>query len=770
MRPASQERSLSPCLNLVIADMPAPASVIRSPTRHTLCLALLAALPPLAANPAPDQAELDAIVVVATKREQPVIDVPGTATAIDREQLDERMAQDIKEALRYEPGISVRNQASRFGLAGFNIRGLDGNRVAIEVDGIRQPEAFAIGDFANAGRNTVDLDLVKRIEIVRGAASSLYGSSALGGVVAFTSKAPGDYLAAEAGLGGEANLHHDGVNDGYSGNFTLAAREGPFSGLIALSHLTAEESDNQGKIDSSDRTRTRPNPQELRRTGVLAKLGWNAEAGSTLMLTAEHNEFAVETAVLSSLGRGNIGPSVFEVLAQEGDDRQLRQRLSLEAESGAALGFDRWLAIVYAQRAETTQATFERRNSLNAAGVITSRLERERSFRFDQDLAGFELTGHRSFQLGASEHYLVAGVDWVRTDTAQQRDGLQRNLVTGSVSNQVGPDAFPVRDFPLSEQDELALYVQDEIRLGDSGFSLLPGVRYDRYALDPQPDPVFAADNPGVVPTAFDSSSFSPKLGASYQLSGGFSLHAQYAAGFRAPPYNDVNVGFTNLQFGYTAIPNPDLEPEESDSYELGLRWRREGSAVALAVFDNRYRDFIESFVSLGVDPATNLLVFQSQNLGRVRIRGAELRFDGDLSNWLPGTSVHGALSHHGGDRTDLDAPLNSIDPDRATLGVRWRSSDERLRLEAVVSGARAKDRVDDAAGALFLSPGYAVVDLYARYRLSPGLTLRAGVFNIADRTYWEWADVRGRPASDTAIDRFTAPGRSFMLSLNSRL
>ena len=138
--------------------------------------------------------ELDRIIVSATLNERAVRDVASDVSVIDAAEIDRRQVQNIADLVRYEPGVSVTGSATRFGLGGFRIRGLGGDRVRIEVDGIPLPEEFAIGSFSNAGRDLVDVDALKRVEIIRGAASSLYGSDALGGVVSFVTKDPADYL------------------------------------------------------------------------------------------------------------------------------------------------------------------------------------------------------------------------------------------------------------------------------------------------------------------------------------------------------------------------------------------------------------------------------------------------------------------------------------------------------------------------------------------------------------------------------------------------
>ena len=166
------------------------------------------------------------------------------------------------------------------------------------------------------------------------------------------------------------------------------------------------------------------------------------------------------------------------------------------------------------------------------------------------------------------QHDLAYGLDVSRSETRQKRDGRRTFLDTGVVTPVMLPDIFPVRDFPISETTQAGLYLQDEMSFADGDFRLIPALRVDYYKLDPEVDNIFAEDNPGVAVTDLSETNVSPKLGAVWHFAPQWSLFGGYSRGFRSPPYNDVNIGFTNLQFGYTAIANPDLKPETSDGVE----------------------------------------------------------------------------------------------------------------------------------------------------------------------------------------------------------
>ncbi|AKC86157.1 TonB-dependent hemoglobin/transferrin/lactoferrin family receptor [Pseudoxanthomonas suwonensis] len=724
-----------------------------TPLGAAICAVLATAMPAHAAvldSADAGMREFDRVQVTATRTERAIVDVPASVDVIDRERLDDTLARDIKDLVRYEPGISVTSSFGRFGLGGFRIRGLDGNRVQIQTDGIAVSDAFSIGSFANANRNFVDLDTLKRVEIVRGPASSLYGSDALGGVVAFVTKDPADYLAADKDAYFGLKFGYEGDWRGLFGGATAAFGGERWSGMVALSHRQGQETRNQGDDRSAGATRTAPNPQDRDGNSVLAKLVFAPSADQRFKLTAESNEDRTESDVLSAINA--------TTRSLQGDDRQQRRRVSLghELDSLAAGLADSLDWKVYWQDSRTTQDTDELR---------TGNIRRQRRFEFDQHVYGLQAIFHKALSGGSVSHDFTYGLDAARTRTEQLRNGVQTNLNTGVSSSTILPDVFPVRDFPLSDTAEVGLFVQDEMRLADGRLSLVPGLRVDVYRLEPEIDPIFAGDNPGVPVSDLDDTAVSPKFGAIWRFDECWSMFGNYAHGFRAPPYNDVNLGFTNFQFGYTAIPNPDLKPETSDGVELGLRFVGKAAYFGLSGYYNDYRDFIESFVNVGFNEQ-GLMVFQSRNVADARIYGAELKAGvdfGALSDGWSGWSLRGAAAWARGDNKTDDVPLDSVDPLRASLGLAYDGGAWGAELAGSFAGR--KERVSDPV--YYRPSGYGALDLMVNWKFAPGARIDFGVFNLGDRKYTDWADVPiGVAASAATLDRYTRPGRSVSASL----
>src|SRR5690606_39026694 len=163
------------------------------------------------------------ITVSATRTPVQAIDAPATVSVITDEEIADQLATDIKDLVRFEPGVSVRRAPARFGAAlgttgrarneDFTIRGIGGNRVLIQVDGIRSPQGFSFGA-QDAGRGGyTDIGLVKRVEILRGPASALYGSDGLSGVVSFTTSDPADLIGQDGNVGGFVRTQYSSADD-----------------------------------------------------------------------------------------------------------------------------------------------------------------------------------------------------------------------------------------------------------------------------------------------------------------------------------------------------------------------------------------------------------------------------------------------------------------------------------------------------------------------------------------------------------------------------
>lgn len=713
------------------------------------------------------------VVVTATRSEAAIDDVPATITAIDRNTLDRRLPRDEADLFRDEPDVVVARDARRFGATRVNIRGLEDVRVVQMVDGVRLPDFYNGGgptNFTQSGPLPVMPDFLKRAEILRGPASSLYGSDAIGGVVGYLTLDPSDLLKGDEKTAFGYRLGHFGANDGLSNTALAALRGDRAELLIGLSHIKANETENQGHVDTTSASRTAPNPQDIQDKGLLAKLILRPAEGHKLTAMLEGREQDAETDVR------RLSASLPKVTSMQGEDESRRVRGSLEWEHKAEAGFyDRLTARLYRQTSDTENSNIQTRTNTGATCSAVSGTGNtcvvEQDFLFEQNTTGGGIQLEKAMVAGAYSHFLTWGADLSRVETQEKRDAfVYRNGVPKSPPNTLAGDTFPLRDFANGKTDTAGLFVQDEVGgLFGGKLTMTPGLRYDRRRLKPEVDALAQAVLTATGKQAVEQtdSAFSPKLAAMWRFTPAISGWGQVVRGFRAPNYEEVNGSFRNTAQSYGISPNPDLKPETSVGVELGLRATTAKLRGQVAVFDNRYKDFIESVrLTCPADPSciSGLgTTFMSVNLSRVRIYGAEARATWDFT---PGWRLDSAVAYAHGTDESTDQPLNSIEPTRLTLGLA-RDAGE-WGAEARLRAATAKHRVDDSGGTVFRPDGYATADLSAWWRLHRTTRLTASVNNLFDKKYWLWSDIRQADAlNPVGVDFYSQQGRSLSVSLN---
>ncbi|MFO1402668.1 MAG: TonB-dependent receptor [Steroidobacteraceae bacterium] len=722
-------------------------------------LALLGLVLPMAVLPALAEDAGDAgleTVTVYALRPTPVARVAAAVTVIDAEQAQRALATDIKQLVRDQPGLAVRNDPFRFGLDTFAVRGLGGNRVRVEIDRVPAAGGFAVGSFADTGRAAIDLAFVERVEILRGPASSLYGSDAIGGIVAMTTLRPATLLRASPdAVALRASLGYQGEDQGWHAAAIGATRLGP--GELLLGYVRREGRTLRTAAE------VRPDPRRYHGDSALLQYALPDLPGGPLLLTAEGERLPQATDVNAFL---RLPGRFVNTTALHGEDMARRYRLGLQQSVPRAFGLGDLDWRVYWQGTRTTQDSFETRQ---AAPPRTPPLHIDRSFDFDARSLGLVANLLRTQQLGATLHEWVFGIAAERTRLEELRDGLQTNLLTGATTKTILGEVLPVRDLPTSDVTTLAAFAQDQVQLGASRWTLIPALRVDDYQLRPRPDRIYLDDNPTAAAVGLHDVSLAPKLGVLVRLGAGTSAFLQYAHGFRSPPPEDVNIGLEIPLFAVRAIPNPDLKAERSDGYELGLR--RHGAALdfTASVYDNEYREFIESKVNLGVDPGSGITLFQSQNVARARIHGAELEATlraGECWPRLRGWSARLAGAWTRGSDLARHQPLNSVGPASGVLALRYDAASGRWGSGLTLTVVGAKRDLDRSRADLYATGGYATLDWHAGMQLGHGLRLDAAVFNLADRAYIEWEDVRGRANGDPLLPYYTRPGRSASLAL----
>ena len=717
-------------------------------TAAVAALAILSAPAETLAEEAQDEAPFDQIVVVANKDERSIREVAANVTVLSREDLNAELATAIGDVFRYVPGIDYEAAGTRFGTEGINIRGIGGNRVAMLVDGVPLADQFDTGSFSNATRDFVDAGLIQGIEVLHGPASAVYGSSAIGGVVSIRTPDPAD-IVRRGEFGGDFLGTWRGADNSAHGQAMMAVGDNAFGFLAGYSWRDGEQTDSAAAPDGLD-------TRDYNRETALLKFVADNRFGHTFRANVMRQEGHTVSDLNSMLGAGRYRSTT----ALEGDDFQQLDVVNLAYEFGSPEGFiDSGLVRAYWEQSETEQTTLDER------GAARTPVSIDRFFSYDQEIRGVELNLWKNLTGERLSHRLGFGVEYRDRTTKEFRDGLSTNLATGTQTNVLLGEVFPLRDFPISDTTETAAFIEDTISIGEN-WTVIASLRADRYELSPEPDAMYLADYPDYETISLDESDVSPKLGIIYSLSPAVDVYLQYSHGFRAPPYSDANVSLDLPFFMYRALPNPDLTSESSDGFDIGMRWQGTRASAHIAAFRTDYDDFIETKVNVGVDPVSGYTEFQSLNIDDTTIEGLEAGWN---LRWgaREQFAVDGSAYYARGDNEVTGQPLNSVGPAQAVLGLSWYSADETRQLRLKSRFTDAYDRVDETSGDLFQPAGHAVFDFYLTQKLGNNAVVRAGLHNLTDRTYWNWSDVRGLAPGDPVLPYLAQAGRSASVSLN---
>jgi hemoglobin/transferrin/lactoferrin receptor protein len=738
-------------------------------------LACLHMVPAHAQSTAPRNAHaaLPEVVVSGSRQEQAADELPLSYDVINANTLSNQQSRNLREALENLPNTSVKRSPARFsvggatasagrdGNVGINIRGLGGNRVLLMTDGVRMPRSYAFRT-TTFDREYLSLELLKRIEVVRGPASALYGSDGMAGLVNFITHEPADFLAVGKGetpktLGGRIAAGWSGDDNGHTLAGTVAGQASDtLQWMLTATTRGAHAMDNMGTNHEPNLNRTRPNPQDDRDNAVLGKIVLRPHATQRHVFTLEHVQKKSDVDLLSSRNplplRGTPAQIAGAIVDEYSSRSMERNRLTWDARFGLGTDWaDHVRTVVAYQDAQSRQVGTSVRNTLPLR-------VRDNSYGESTWQAGVQ--ADKILRSGGWAHKITYGLDHVRSDIS--------NLYTGLAP--LPPEVFPLKRFPDTRETTSALYVQDESVHGN--WSLTPGLRFDHFSLDVTSQAGFypPAKQPG---QSLSGSALSPKIGVLYRATEQWSVFGQYAAGFRAPDAGQVNGYYENAAEQVIIIPNPNLRPEKSRGVELGVRGRLDRLSLDAAVFGSHYSNLIMDTVLIrGTGTAADPRIFQTINTERARITGFELKGQYDWGRVAGGRLVTPfSYGKARGVNRATGKPINSVDPAQLALGVQYDTAAWGLRLDMRHHAAKTAKDIDSASSVKppntqFTVPSATTLDVSAQWRLRKDLRLNFAVHNLTNRKYWLWPDVYGLAASSTTNDAYTQPGRSVHVSL----
>jgi hemoglobin/transferrin/lactoferrin receptor protein len=644
---------------------------------------------------------LEVKAVSAVRHDQRQLDSPRSMSIVTGEELRRKNFRTVPEALQELAGVMV--QQTNYAGGSPIIRGVVGNRVLILVDGMRlNSGSYRLGP--NQYLNTIDINQVDRIEVIRGAGSVLYGTDALGGIIHIITKSPHPEESGHP-VSAEISSRFASADRGIASRLSMAAgwknlaMRGGFSGkrfgdLQPGRGAGRVPSSGYGELDGDLRL-----SYKLSETGNLhlsaARVRLSDACRTDVMQSGANLEYCWNPTQRDLVQAGYRKDNLFPLV----DWMELRGRYETQKEL---------LRTVATASPGTQSQYFDRANSHGIALEMGSHIASRQLFTygFDVDRDGF--TSSRS------DHDLVAGT--------------ARNL-PGNVPNG-------------STYTTLAGFLQDEMRLLGP-LSLNLGGRYTtiliRGELDHASTGVVDIDN---AVRDFSGSAFlSIRAGAHLRLLGGISQ------GFRAPNLNDE--GFLGVSGTRFEIPNPALKPEKNITWEGGWKFSTRKFSGTASYFVSEYRGMIDrtpavfagrTFLDLngnGLQDKGELAVYQRNNIGKASLVGGavegEFRF---TSAW----SSFGNLSWTRGDDIVNRTPLTRVPPVKGIFGQRWRhTSGFWMEAYTLFAGAQRRLSPSDRSDPRIRpggTPGFATANLRGGLEVGHLGMLTVGLENLTNKKY----------------------------------
>ncbi|HHS0618688.1 TPA: TonB-dependent hemoglobin/transferrin/lactoferrin family receptor [Neisseria meningitidis] len=762
---------------------------------------------------AADEAATETTPVKAEVKAVRVKGKHNASTTVERvkaKTIQEQMIRDTRDLVRYSPDVGVSDDGRR--MKGFAMRGVEDNRVGISIDGVALPSSeenslyARYGNFNNS-RLSIDTELVKGVDITKGADSFESGSGSLGGNVNYRTLDARDIVLPEQNFGALLRSGYASKNREWANTVGFGYADNVFDAVVLYSRRRGHEMKSGGgdvvdfvgfgELDKQDQAergsaRIHPDPSKHNNHSYLVKLGWQPtdshRFGFSVNGQNNSNYTYEKTYSLTSYWR-------------EADDIQKRTNINLSHEWTPASSVLSLLRTDLDYQ-KTRNGAINYKGDMVRTGDWRTGYQYHNGFMADRDERNMDTKYKRitfrldsqPFSLWAGEHRLSFKTFASRRDFENVNDDLDFNS-TGNIT-----DRKHYTIIRPMKTDQFGFSLQDKIAFDDK-LSVNAGVRYDYEKVKPQ---AFKPDTPCLStcvndgnPAARSFNTWNGVLGLDYRLNDTWRAAYQINTGHRVPTASEMYFTYTSPYGNW--IANPSLKAERSLNQTLSLRGKNDKGLLDFSLYQTRYRNFLfEEEKTYQVpneyynehscyynpkycNPTLTEIGQQMVNIDKARVRGVEFKGELNLHQVMSvpeGFKVSGALGYSKGKLSGERGSLLSIQPLKLVLGFDYESPDERWGIFSRVSymgRKKAKDaqvieqksyctsykldpwtgkETDDCAVALqyrddkidfrWLNKAATVVDVFGYYKPVKRMTLRAGVYNLFNRKYHTWDSLRG--------------------------
>lgn len=595
------------------------------------------------------------IIIYADKAMQNISTTAKTYTVIDTNQPKYQYATDALDLLKKTPGISLSGIGSTNGQT-LNMRGYERAGVLITIDGIRQD--------IDAGTITgtfLDPMLVKKIITIHGSNSLQHGSGALGGTIALKTVNAQDLLAPEQSHGAILTLSRSHNDQGYQYGSLLFGKTHQVDELIAFSRRA------KGSFHLSDGS-VPYNKEDI--YSLLGKANWMITPSYTI--SAQLRYYKNDGIQLKN--PEIVEPSKYKNSHYDRNtsqhDIQLTQKIyPLQAENWL-IDWDLYYSKVIIEQKPISECDEEKRSLISKGSKITN------YFIWDHD----QLAAHH-FNIGSEFNQ-------------QQQEANEH-----------------AKFFPPATLRNIAVWLEDEIRLNTLPITFSIGTRYSNYRND--------SDKYG----SNQNSQWTSRGAVSFTPTNWLELFSSYAEGYRTPSLNEIYNDSKHFARDYFK-PNPNLQPERNQTNEYGISLQFDNKLLTndrlqwrTALFDTKATNYIKTEVYGPIPPLGKTI---SINTPSVVIHG----IDSSLNYTTPWFNAVLAYNHTHAKDTITGMSISSIRPESLTASLDVPLANSGFFLGWVGQFAAKTNRSGDRktgkdkySQPIMQQAGYGVNDFYIRYQ-----------------------------------------------------
>lgn len=671
---------------------------------------------------------LDTMIVTATRTEQNILQVPAMASVVTKADIEKRNINTLREALNGQAGIYIDPKDQAYG--GIQMRGFDTTEILFLIDG--QPVNNAWNGSANL--DTVPIENIERIEVVRGAASSLYGGRAVGGVVNIISKNPDKKLAGNVTISyGSNDTWKKSINVGSKINdklsFNVGFEQRQTDGYNGYKKVVAPAASGSTKGEvtvpqlSSGSYLIGGRGQRLSKSeNFTTSLKYDFDANKSLKYTFNHSEYEYSYHNPYSYVKDASGKNVF--LASGYYKTQNGDRIQIRPYDYLGNNGERRQDMHVFNYADTKNKLY-----INAG---YQNIYRDGYVNAPTSAASIDYKGSGSGSFYPSKNYNLdlqktwdVGKSTITAGFNYKDEEIKRHSINVSnwwdPTSQTGFGSAPKK--VGGKGRTISVFLQDEYKFDDK-FSMYLGGRYDTFKK-------YHGFTDAIKFAEEKFHEFSPKAVFEYKQDENTSFYVSYGHSFNTPTLYQVYRQTSSIN------ANPDLKPETSDTFELGFKKRMNDTFVSASLFRSKTKDVV--YLQPSGTPGRAYV-----NGDEGTKKGVELevrqKFNDKLNGYVNYTWQQGEVVENtsGMTQSNQDIPKHLLH-----IGLDYTIG----RLNAVLDGqfVSARQAGDAITGEYNSEDPYFVMNAYFNYKLSKGMTLQFGIDNVLDREYYSGEATKGR-------------------------